>query len=75
MPVYEYYCRSCNTKFEKLRPISAANDAAECPEGHPGAIRTLSLIARVGTTNGAAPGECQGGGCACGGACSCGAGL
>ena len=22
MPVYEYYCSSCATKFEKLRPMA-----------------------------------------------------
>jgi putative FmdB family regulatory protein len=72
MPVYEYYCRSCETTFEKLRPISASNQAAECPSGHTGATRTLSLIATItrgGATEAvpAAVGGCCGGGCACGG--------
>lgn len=67
MPVYEYYCRECDTKFEKLRTISAANDPAVCPEGHDGAIRMLSVIARVGGSDGE-----MSFGCACGGACSCG---
>ena len=57
MPVYEYYCRTCNTKFEKLQPMSASDKTAECPDGHEGAIRTLSrggergygLIGRPGT--------------------------
>jgi len=68
VPVYEYYCRTCETKFEKLQPIKAAADPAVCPEGHKGALRTLSLIASVG--NGEPAGF--GGGCACGGACNCG---
>jgi putative FmdB family regulatory protein len=69
MPVYEYYCRECGTKFEKLRSISAANEPIECPDGHEGAIRTLSVIARVGGSDG----EFGFGGCGCGGACACGA--
>ena len=74
MAVYEYYCGTCDTKFEKLRPMSAAGEPAECPTGHPGAIRILSVIARVGNTDGADLMELaggSGGGCACGGACSC----
>lgn len=68
MPVYEYYCRTCDTKFEKLQPISKSAEPAECPEGHSGALRTLSLIASVGNTE---SGQMIGG-CACGGHCSCG---
>lgn len=75
MPVYEYYCRDCETKFEKLRPIRAAEDSADCPSGHPGAARTLSVFAVFG---GERSGEIDmtsfgggGGGCACGGACGC----
>lgn len=75
MAVYEYYCRTCNTKFEKLQPMSASAQSVSCPDGHEGAVRTLSLVAR--TAGGSAddfmdwsPGA--GGGCGCGGACSCG---
>jgi putative FmdB family regulatory protein len=69
MPVYEYYCRTCDTKFEKLQPISKSADPAVCPDGHNGALRTLSLIASVGNSE---SGQMMGGGCACGGHCSCG---
>src|SRR5487761_772386 len=31
MPVYEYYCESCNGVFEKVRPISEASDPWPCP--------------------------------------------
>jgi putative FmdB family regulatory protein len=79
MPVYEYYCRTCKTKFEKLRPMSASEQSVDCPSGHEGAMRTLSLVARVGGSAGydfMSAGDDlmpSGGGCACGGACSCGA--
>lgn len=45
MPLYEYYCRTCDKKFEMLRPMSRADEDATCPEGHPGAGRVLSLFA------------------------------
>lgn len=70
MPVYEYYCRSCQSKFELLRPMRMSNRAAECPEGHTGAERTLSVFIAAGSP---ANGElAPGGGCSCGGGgCSC----
>ena len=32
MPIYEYLCSKCNTKFEELRPLSEAEDKATCPQ-------------------------------------------
>lgn len=32
MPVYEYYCDSCDGIYETLRPIREAADAVPCPE-------------------------------------------
>lgn len=76
MPVYEYYCRTCDTKFEKLQPVSASAESPNCPAGHPGALRTLSLVARVGRGGEGKDFAWEAGGgaasCACGGACSCG---
>ena len=31
MPVYEYYCKSCDGIFETVRPIARASEAAPCP--------------------------------------------
>jgi putative FmdB family regulatory protein len=31
MPVYEYYCRSCDGIFEALRPMSRSSAPAPCP--------------------------------------------
>ena len=74
MPVYEYYCRTCNDKFEMLRPMKTAEDTANCPSGHKGAARTVSVFAAIGRNE---AGEMtsmggSGGGCACGGSCACG---
>jgi putative FmdB family regulatory protein len=78
MPVYEYYCRSCDIKFEKLQPMSASADSADCPSGHTGALRTLSLVARSGHNGdgmdfGDFASDGGGGGCCSAGGCSCGA--
>jgi putative FmdB family regulatory protein len=73
MPVYEYYCPSCATRFEKLRPMSAADEPVACAAGHPKAQRLISVFARP--ARGGSLEElpmASGGGCACGGACSCG---
>jgi putative FmdB family regulatory protein len=72
MPVYEYYCRRCDTTFDKLRPLSAAEQAAECPAGHPGATRTITVFATF--AKGAAEPMPAGGGCCGGGGCACAAG-
>jgi len=73
MPLYEYYCRKCATKFELMRSMSSSDASATCPRGHAGAQRTLSMFAAV--TKGAG-GEMlpmpSGGGCCGGGACACG---
>ena len=75
MPLYEYLCLSCQTKFTLLRPMSQANQPAECPEGHGRAPRVLSVFASFSHEEGGLTTAIAGGGCACGsgGACSCGA--
>ena len=49
MPIYEYVCRKCNAKFDRLvRSMSGgdADDKAKCPEcGSPQAARVVSTFA------------------------------
>jgi putative FmdB family regulatory protein len=72
VPLYEYRCPICDDTFEARRPMSEASDPIECPRGHDGARRLLSVFAAVGTASSApagpaaAPGGCCGGGCGCG---------
>ncbi len=73
MPVYEYYCRSCETTFDKLQRVSASNETAACPSGHHGAARTITVFATPGA-GGREAEAASGGGCCGGGGCACGAG-
>ncbi len=76
MPLYEYYCPKCTSKYELLRSMGRAEDAATCPKGHAGGTRTLSLFATVGKGDASsldAGSMATGGGCGCGGGgCGCG---
>ena len=48
MPVYEYRCRICDTRFEARRPMSEAAAPISCPDGHVDTTRVLSVFASVG---------------------------
>jgi putative FmdB family regulatory protein len=70
VPVYEYRCRTCDDVFELRRPMSESSEPATCPDGHPGAVRLLSVFASVGAStssdsSASAPSMGCGGGCAC----------
>lgn len=72
MPLYEYRCFDCNTKFEKLNRHDRA-DVVTCPEcGSEHARRLLSVFASFSASSGGETAS-TGGGCGCGGHCACGA--
>ncbi len=52
MPIYEYICSECDTKFEQMRPLSQSDKAAECPRCHKPARRKISTFACFSTTAG-----------------------
>ncbi|MGE5141221.1 MAG: FmdB family zinc ribbon protein [Rudaea sp.] len=71
MPIYEYCCEDCGTRFELRRSISASDEPAACPEcAGKQSKRQVSLFTTMGKNSTQA--ESAGGGCGCGGACSCG---
>lgn len=41
MPIYEYECQSCGTRFEKLRKMSERNQSLHCTACPSSAIRIL----------------------------------
>lgn len=73
MPLYEYGCRSCGARFERVRKQSERHAPTGCPEcGAAETTLALSMPGLVGTGVAAAPGadRCatDPGGC-CGGVC------
>ncbi len=48
MPIYEYFCPECKSKFELLRSISKSDEDAECPECQTQSKRTITaFVGRV----------------------------
>jgi len=45
MPIYEYCCPSCDSKFDLLRSFSQADEAAACPKCSHEARRLISSFA------------------------------
>jgi putative FmdB family regulatory protein len=79
MPLYEYYCTSCQGVFETLRPAKEADAPVKCPAcQHASSQRILSLFADTVKSSGGVSVQGMssemshgfGGGC-CGGACGC----
>jgi putative FmdB family regulatory protein len=76
MPLYEYYCSDCKSKFELLVSHQHADDVV-CTKCHSEKIRRLlSTFAFAGKTDGSASYEdfdssMDGGSCGCGGDCGC----
>ncbi len=77
MPLYEYVCRSCAGRFERMRRMEERLSAPECPTcGAKETVLAMSAPGHVGVAAGAAKGPCGApleacaadGGC-CGGAC------
>src|SRR5947209_19358291 len=47
MPIYEYYCGTCDLRFEKLKPISAAGQPQPCPTCSNPAPAAITRPARI----------------------------
>ena len=76
MPLYEYVCDDCDTRFELRRSMDRSSEGTTCPRCEAPAHRVLSVFAAV-TAGGEVPsivggmggmGGCgfsDGGGCPC----------
>ena len=45
MPLYEYVCPDCKLKFEKIRPLSQADQSVPCPNCRGEARKVMSTFA------------------------------
>jgi putative FmdB family regulatory protein len=71
MPLYEYVCEECETRFEELRPLSRMDDPAGCPSGHSLGRRVLSVFAAMTRDEYGEAASMGGGGCGgSGGGCT-----
>lgn len=49
MPLYEYHCSDCDTRFDALRGMAEADDPIACPQcGKTDARRMISLFSALG---------------------------
>jgi putative FmdB family regulatory protein len=67
MPKYEYFCRTCNTRYEKIRPMTEADAPIDCPNCEEQNSSTPHSSADYSSSS-----AMSSGGCGCGGACACG---
>jgi putative FmdB family regulatory protein len=74
MPIYEYVCPECGTRFDVLRPMSQADQPTRCPHCQAeGARRAPSRVASFSkSADGSTAPVSGGGGCAScsGGSCA-----
>ncbi len=70
MPIYEYVCPDCATKFELLRSFRQADEAAVCPRCEQTAARTVSACAAFSKDDSGLVTSVAGTGDACGGCSS-----
>ena len=65
MPIYEYGCSDCGSNFELLRPLSQADQEADCPHCQKPARRKLSVFACFSTSDAGVPTRIAGTGSSC----------
>ena len=75
MPLYEYECKKCKNRFEKLRPINQSSEGAQCPSCNELAERVISRFCSFSADeSGLSTPIAGGGGGGCGGCSSTGCG-
>ena len=65
MPIYEYVCSDCSSKFELLRPLSEADQEAPCPHCQKPARRKMSTFACFSNSSAGVPTRIAGTGSSC----------
>jgi putative FmdB family regulatory protein len=76
MPLYEYVCKDCNTRFDALVRNLAAADSVTCESCSGRNVRrlisTFATVGGFGDQATASQFKMSGGGGCCGGSCGCG---
>jgi putative FmdB family regulatory protein len=60
MPIYEFYCESCEERFEKMTSMGSRDEKTACPKC--GSKKTGRKLSVVGVGKASGPGEMPGGG-------------
>lgn len=71
MPLYEYVCPDCGLRFELLRPLRQASEAAPCPTCQSDAGRVPSTFCALSQDESGLTSSIGGNSCASCGAPSC----
>ncbi|HQY88041.1 MAG TPA: zinc ribbon domain-containing protein [Tepidisphaeraceae bacterium] len=69
MPIYEFECKVCGKRFDKLVKMSSSDESpkVKCPSCEsPKTIRAMSVFAVNGASDSKSSAPSMGGGCACG---------
>jgi len=75
VPIYEYRCQDCQSRFERLTSFSERDRSQVCPscESQRTSVQVSSFAAvGAGSESRGLPMAPQAGGGCCGGACGCG---
>jgi len=68
MPLYEYFCKGCGKRFDKMMRFSEVNNAPECPYcSSKETSKQISTFASVGTGSGASAQTSTSSSCSTGG--------
>lgn len=59
MPIYEYGCKKCGEKFEKMRRLAQRDDPIACPQCKSRSTRRIE-VQRVATLMGVRPNAAEG---------------
>jgi putative FmdB family regulatory protein len=71
MPLYEYRCRDCDTRFDARRPMAEADAPAPCPDGHTDTVRLLAAFSATGRAAAGSAGAPAAPAAPCGAHCAC----
>jgi len=63
MPIFEYQCKSCNTKYEVLHKSSEKTEDVVCPECHSHESKRLLSSFSASMGSGSSAGGCESGNC------------